>query len=156
MKFSKGIINNINRKLIAGSLALTFLTTPLTGCSKVSINDIKYIKNDQGYVQGIEESVSCDTLKYCNFYEVYNQATESRYYTICLRDDFNGTYEVKYYDVFTGQELKYSDYVFSEVETLDDYLDKEKTEYSEKELKEILNKVIEIQKENNKQLVKGK
>ena len=156
MKFSKGIVKNVNKKLIASTLAVTLITTGLTGCiNDVSIDDIKYTTNDQGLVQGIENSVSSETLKYCSIYKVYNQQLESRYYTICLRDDFNGSYAVKYYDIFTGQELKYSDYVFREVEILDDYLDKNKKEYTELELKEILNQFVQTQQQN-KQLVKEK
>lgn len=152
MKFSKGVLNNVNKKLIASTLAVAFTLTSLTGCKDVSINDIKYIKNNQGYVQGID-TVKKETLEYCGVYKVRNIKEERLYYTICLRDDFNGTYEVKYYDIFNGEELKYSDYTFNEVETLSDYLDKEKKEYTEIELKEILDKYNEklnnVEKEQN-------
>ena len=60
MKFSKGTVKNINKKLLAGTLALTILATGLTGC--VSIKDIKYTTNEQGYVQGIEGAVSYKIL----------------------------------------------------------------------------------------------
>ena len=50
MKFSKGNIKNINKKLLAGTLALTLLTTGLSGCT--SIKDIEYRRNEQGIYSG--------------------------------------------------------------------------------------------------------
>ena len=152
MHFSKGKIQNINKKILTGSLALILLTTGLTGCASVSIEDIKYKKNEQGYVQSLE-TIKNDTLKYCGIYKVRNNKEDKLYYTICLRDDFNGTLQVKYYDIFTGEELKYSDCVFNMVEVLDDYLDSEKTEYKEEELKNILNEFVQ-KEESYKKLVK--
>ena len=157
MKISKGVVKNINKKLIASTLAVTLLSLPLTGCSNVSIDDIKYsTKTEQ--TQDIINSVSYDTLKYCSFYNVYNNKTEERYYTIGLKDEFNGTYLIKYYDIFTGQELKYENYAFKSIETVENYLlenNNVKKEYSGLELKEILNQFVQTQQQNKK-LVKEK
>ena len=156
MKFSKGIVKNVNKRLLAGAFAATIIATGLTGCTgAVSIDDIKYKKDEKGYVQNIQENISVDTLKYCEIYKVYDQKEEKRFYTICLRDDFNGSYHVKYYDIFTGVELVYSDYRFLSVGSLDEYLVEDKTEYSEEELRGMLNSFVET-KENQKQLVKEK
>ena len=156
MKFGKGKINNINKKLIASALALTLITTGLTGCSDVSIEDISYVQNEQDNTQSISGAVKYETLKYCAFYKVYNNKTDERYYTIALQDEYNGSYTVKYYDIFTGQYLNYSDYVFKSIDTVENYLvnlDMVKDEYTEEELKGLLNVFINNQ-ENSKQLVK--
>lgn len=152
MKINKGIVRNINKKLITGTLVVAFMATSLVGCASVSIDDIKYKKDEQGYVQSID-TIGKDTLKYCGIYKVRNIKEDKLYHTICLRDDFNGTYQVKYYDAFTGQELKYSDYAFHMVDVLDEYLKEDKTEYTEEELRGILNKYLE-KEEQYKKLVK--
>ena len=153
MKFSKGVLKNINKKLIASSLAVAFTLTSLVGCASVSIDDIKYKKDEQGYAQSIENTVSINTLKYCGIYKVRNVKENKLYHTICLRDNFNESHQVKYYDIFTGQELKYSDYAFNMIEELDGYLEQEKSEYKEEELRGILNKYLE-KEEQYKKLVK--
>lgn len=156
MKFSKGKINNINKKLIASALVLTLVSTGLTGCSDVSIEDIRYVQNEQDSKPGISGTVNYETLKYCAFYKVYNNKTNERYYTIALQDAYNGSYMVKYYDIFTGEQLNYSDYAFKSIDTVENYLvdlDIIKQEYTEQELKELLNIFINNQ-EKSKQLVK--
>lgn len=161
MKFSKGKVNNINQKLISGALAFALLTTGLTGCSDVSISEISYTVNEQDGSQNIDGTVSYETLKCCSFYKVYNpNKPNGKYYTIALKDDYNGTLFVKYYDIFTGVELKYGNHGFQSIETVENYLinlDMVKKEYTEEELKGLLNKFIETEinsKKNNKQLVK--
>ena len=152
MNIKNGKIKNINKKIVAGTLVFVLVAVPLTGCNAVSIDDIKYIKNEQGYVQSID-SIRKDTLKYCGIYKVRNIKEDKLYYTICLRDDFNGTYEVKYYDIFTGEELKHSNYSFHLVEILDEYLVEDKETYKEEELREILNIFVD-NLEKSKKLVK--
>ena len=160
MEFGKGKFNNINKKLIAGALALTFVTTGLTGCSDVSISEISYTVNEQDGSKSIDGAVGYETLKYCSFYRVYNNKTNVKYYTIALQDAYNGSYMVKYYDIFTGQYLNYSDYAFKSIDTVENYLinlDMVKEEYTVEELKELLNKFIETEinsQEKSKQLVK--
>jgi len=117
--------------------------------------DIEYTKSGQSSVQEIKNTISLDTLYYCSFYTVYNQKTEERYYTIGLKDEFNGTYLIKYYDIFTGEELKYSNFAFHFVDTLESYLNDEEKEYTKEDLRVILNDFIKKQ-EKNKQLVKEK
>jgi len=146
------VIKNINVKVISGILAFT-LVTSLSGCANVSIDNIKYKKDEQGYVQCIENTIGINTLKYCAIYKVRNVEEQKLYHTICLRDDFNGTYQVKYYDIFTGEELKHSNYNFRMIEDLDDYLEQDKLEYTEEELREMLNKFLQ-KEQQYKKLVK--
>ena len=49
MKISKGNVGNINRKILAGTIAFTFLTTRLIGYKVVK--DIKYSHIKSGYDQ---------------------------------------------------------------------------------------------------------
>lgn len=155
MKIKNGIIKNINTKLLAGTLVLTLLTTGLAGCT--SIEDIKYTKNESGYIQGIDGTVSYETLKSCDFYKVKNNIIQEEYYTILLYD-FNFWDKNRLYDVFTKQDLTEGNFNFEAIDRVENYLisfNMVKEEYTEEDLKEILNKFIEIQeKENNKQLVK--
>lgn len=158
MKFNKGIVKNFNKRLLAGAIALTFAATPLVGCSDVSINDIEYTTNDQGYVRKIEDTVSYNVLEYCSFYTVYNNKTNEKYYTIGLKDEWNGTYFIKYYDIFTKQELVYSDYAFHSIDSVKDYLTEQnniKKQYTLEDLKQILSQFVdEYEKSNEKTLVK--
>ena len=161
MNFNKGKLKNVNKKLLAGGLALTMICTSLTGC--VSIDDIKYTKDESGYIQGIDGNVTYKILESCDFYKVKNNITQEEYYTILLSDiDFFGNSIIysAYYDIFTKQNLTEGDFELEIVGSITEYLiafNMVKEAYSEEELKEILNKFIEIQeKENNKQLVKEK
>lgn len=150
-------INNISKKAIAGAMTFVLITTGLAGCSNVSIEDISYVESEKNNTKAINGTVSYDTLKYCAFYKVYNnKAPKGKYYTIALQDAYNGTLFVKYYDIFTGVELKYGNYGFKSIETVENYLinlDMVKKEYTEEELKELLNIFINNQ-EKSKQLVK--
>lgn len=151
-------INNISKKALAGAMAFVLITTGLSGCSDVSIEDISYVQTEQDNAPSIEGTVSYETLKYCAFYKVYNNKTEERYYTIALQDAYNGSYMVKYYDIFTGHQLDYSDYAFKSIDTVENYLvdlDMVKEEYTKEELNNLLNIFLNNQ-EKNKQLVKEK
>ena len=160
MKFSKGKLNNVNKKILAGGLALTMICTSLTGCLYDPINDIKYTKNELGYIQSIDGNVNYKILEFCHFQKVRNKITQEEYYTIVLQDKDFFVFFITYYDIFTKQNLTEGDFEFEIVGSITDYLiafNMVKEAYSEEELKEILNKFIEIQeKENNKQLVKEK
>lgn len=158
MNLKKGKVNNINKKLIASLAALTLVTTGLTGCSNVAIEDINYVVNSEDGTKSISGTVSYETLKYCGFYKVYNNKTDERYYTIALQDEYNGSYMVKYYDIFTGEQLNYSDYAFKSIDTVERYLvdlNMVKDKYTKEELQELLNVFINNQKVE-KQLVKEK
>jgi len=49
MKISKGNVRNINKKILAGTIAFTFLTTKIIGYKVVK--DIKYSSAKMGYDQ---------------------------------------------------------------------------------------------------------
>ncbi len=156
MDVRKGRINNINKKIIAGALVFALAGVPLAGCNAVSIDDIKYSTNVNGDIQGIDGVVSSNTLNYCSFYTVYNNETNERYCTIGLMDEWNGTYFIKYYDIFTKEELVPAKFSFKSIKSVNEYLNeinKIKQEYTEEELKQILNMFVETL-EGNKKLVK--
>ena len=153
--------NNISKKAIASAMSFVLITTGLAGCSNVSIEDISYVENEHDNTKAINGTVNYETLKHCAFYKVYdNKSPKGKYYTIALQDEYNGSYFVKYYDIFTGVELKYSNYGFKSIEAVENYLislDMVKKEYTEEELKGLLNKFIETEinsQKNNKQLVR--
>ena len=152
MNFCKGKLKNINKKIIAGTLVFTLLTTGLSGCT--SIKDIEYKRNEQGYVEGFENNVSYNFLKKCRFCKIENKITEETYYTIVY--GASNYRWVEGYDLFTGQNLFEGSYnleILDFVKTWLVNLNMVKDEYTEEELKELLNVFIEKQ-EKNKQLVK--
>ena len=152
MKIKQGRIKNINKKILAGTLALTLLTCGLSGCT--SIKDIEYRRNEQGYVDGIESNVNYKFLEKCRFCKIENKITEETYYTIVY--NASNYRWVEGYDIFTGQNLFEGSYNLEIIDSVKQWLNNlnmVKDEYTEEELKEILNKFIEKQ-EKNKQLVK--
>ena len=64
MKFSKGTVSNISKKIIAGTLTLAFVVTSLTGCAK-DFNYSKEVKNGHYVVQvdGVMKSSVAENLK---------------------------------------------------------------------------------------------
>ena len=56
MKISKGNVQNINRKILAGTLAFTFLGTKLVGYQVVK--KIKYSHVKSGYVQTKDTAIN--------------------------------------------------------------------------------------------------
>lgn len=152
MKLKSGNIKNINKKLIAGALVFTLVSVPFAGCDSVSIDSINYVTTEQGN----SFTVNRETINYCSFYRVYNNKVDKEYYTIAFKDEFNGSYFVKYYDIFTKEEIKYSENSFKSIMPVNDYLEENdmvKEVYTSAELEEILNIFVEKQ-EKNKQLVK--
>ena len=153
MKISNGTVKNINKKLIAGILAIS-LSTTLTGCGSSYIRDINYTRDENEYINGFEGTIAYWNLEKCNFIKVHNNITDEEYYTIGLTDGWSE----KLYDLFTRQYLEDSK-VF-EVEYLDtvytwiNALGMSKDCYTEEELRELLNIFIEKQEEKDKQLVK--
>ena len=153
MKIKNGKIKNLSKKIIAGVLTFSLVGVPLTGCDAISIDNISYKENEQG---NISFTVNRENLNYCSFYRVYNNKIDKEYYTIAFKDEFNGSYLIKYYDIFTKEEIKYSENSFRAVISVNDYLeglDLTKDLYTDDELKEVLDTFIEKQ-EKNKQLVK--
>lgn len=140
-----------------GAIALAFITTiafTTPGCG-ASIDDITYETNANGYIESIEGTISYDFLEHCYFAKVTNNVTDETYYTISLVNDYGPT--IKYYDIFTKQNLHNVDAF--DVECYDNItvwlnaLNMTKSEYTEVELRELLNIYIEKQ-EKDKQLVK--
>ena len=147
MKIDKGIVKNINRKLIAGGLALTLVTS--AGCT--TINNIKYKRDEQGYITGIDGTVSYNILKDCGIFEVQNKVTQEKYYTIIYSPGYFYSY-----DLFTRQIINKDAFEFhicDNVTVCLNGLNKIKEEYTEEELREILNEYVSTQ-EKNKQFVK--
>lgn len=146
MNLKKGKVKNINKKIIAGVLTFALVTIPLTGCDAVSLDNISYSTNDQG---DLNFSINSETLKYCSIYRVYNNKLNKEYYTIGFMDEYNGSYLIKYYDIFTKEEIKYSENAFNSIISVNDYLKEigmEKESYTDVELKEILDTFLEKQK----------
>ena len=140
-----------------GAIALAFITTiALTTPACASINDITYATDASGYIDSIEGTVSYKFLESCNFVKVINNVTDATYYTIVLREGITA----KPYDIFTKQYLNsmYGETIF-EKEYYDNVvawlnaLNMTKSEYTEEDLRELLNIFIEKQ-EKDKQLVK--
>ena len=153
MKIKSGKIKNISKKIIAGALTFALVTIPLTGCDSISIDSIQYVTNKDGESKYL---ISNEVLEYCSFYKVYNNKTNEGYYTIGLQDVWNDSLLIKYYDIFTKEELTPASFAIKSLASVKSYLTEDEVinnEYREEELKEILNKFIETQ-EKNKKLVK--
>ena len=157
MKFSKGEIQNINKRLLSGVLSLTLMTVPLFGCNGT---ELKYEKNSQG------EMVCVSNIKhsYIEKYKVvvFGINNNQLFYITKVVDGKNDHYYEEYYNIFGG-ELIYSSNKESSLkiikeEELINYLvlyDKVQQEYSEEDLKEILEQIkVDYKKETDKRLVK--
>lgn len=80
MKISKGNVRNINKKILAGTIAFTFLTTKIIGYKVVK--DIKYSHIKQGYAQTENVDITIpkdyaiipkkDELNFNNFVSEFN------------------------------------------------------------------------------------
>lgn len=152
MKIKKGIISNVNKKILTSSLALTLIVT--SGCT--TIKDINYKTNTQGCIYKIDGSISYDLLKKCYFAEVANNISDEKYYTIILKQ-FNILINItNHYNIFNGEKINKYLYKYSELCSVESFL-KENGEakkcYTEFELRKLLNEFL-ISKEKNKELVK--
>ena len=146
MKINKGIVKNINRKILAGGLAFTLISS--AGCS--IIDSVKYKKDEQGYIVGIDGTVSYNTIKNGCIGHVTNEVTGQKYYTIIYE------YGLAEYDIFTGQKMGLKYIYYKSCLGLSTYLNainKIKDEYTEEELKEFVNEYASSMKKN-KELVK--
>ena len=154
-------LTSINSKLVAGMTAFTLITTSMTGCSKSTPeNRFVYTENEKG------EYICSNSLKnryiddyYVVITKVYNK------YSINLgrrKSSMNG---ITYFDVFSNTGIIYQAYgaEFKNVEAntipltefLIYYNGLVKEEYTEEELKEIYNQILNDFKldEENKKLV---
>lgn len=169
MKFDKGTIKNINKKILAGALSLALVTSGLVGCSTTELNSFEYTTDEQG------QYVVSGTIDY--------ECLSSRYFLVIDNPDYN---TVEYYigskggiySRWTGNSYYYNNIlnnkrVFSEeslkqeknrkllvCEQLDDYLyatGNIKASYTVEDVEQILEELkTGYEKENSKQLVKGK
>ena len=163
MKFGKGTVKKINKKLVSGLLALTLTTTGLSGC--VQYNNFDYSVNEQGEYQ-VSGVVDYELFKNYRFIVIENEKNNMNEFYICKAKHFTPTYGRHYYvyiDVFNNQK------VFNEnkiddmrdlvtFETLENYLyetDNIKEFYTIDDIKQIFNEMkANYLKENSKQLVK--
>jgi len=162
---SKGRISNLNKKLIAGLLAVTFII-PLTGCGEMNTGNYPYLE--------YEKDNSGKMI--CNDVMTYGQISETK--VISLGFDGKQTiylaHLVDYSSVYSKRPRTYRNVFGWQIlyQTLDedteltilyeanlvDYLvsyDKVQNTYTEQELKDILEQIkadYELQKD--KQLVK--
>lgn len=147
-------IKNINKKLITLALTSTLVLTPLTGCKR-AINDVVYATDENGYITSIDQKLSYDFLTKCRFCKVKNNITEEEYYTVGIHVS---NYRMpEGYDVFTKQDFFKGDFELEIFDKLEPWLinfNMVKAEYTEEEVRELLNKFIEKQEEKDKQLVK--
>lgn len=160
MKFAKGTIGNVNKRLIVGALSLTLLTTTLSGCG-FKIDDVNYIRNEQGYIDEIDGTISYEFLSnYCIFCKVQNNLTGNEYYTIAYRPSkvvpvWNS---YTYFNIFNNQNLKTSNNTYNEIDNVENYLielNMFKSEYTEEDLRQVLNMFIKMQEnKQNKEYVK--
>ena len=153
MKIKQGKIENINKKIIAGALTFTLVALPLMGCDSITIESIK---NTEVSGEVVKTNVNIDSLAYCFFAEVYNRKNDERYYTIVFEDVWNGGYLIKRYDLFTEEKLIPENFVIKSMVNVKKYLAEEnliKNQYSEEELKDILNEFV-LKQENTKRLIK--
>lgn len=150
MKIKNGKIRNISKKIVAGALTFALVGVPLAGCDAISIDNINYVSKEQG---NIGFTIDYTTLEHCSFYRVYNNKIDKEYYTICLIDEYNGSYFIKTYDIFTKEELKISESSFRAIKPVRHYLeelDMVKESYTETELNELLELFCSNQKVKTK------
>ena len=162
MRFSKGTIKNINRKLITGALALTLITTGLASCSGENIV-FDYSVNEQGEYE-VNGNVSYERLDKCRFVVIENTSYNVMEFYICkyVAQPGSGIYSYpNYFNVFNGQRINDNSnsrkIVHSEI--LEDYLyatSNIKANYTVEDVEQILEEMKQnYLKQNNKQLVKG-
>lgn len=167
MKIKKGIVRNINKKLTAGLLAVTFII-PLTGCDEINTGSYPYLE--------YEKDNSGKMI--CNDVMTYDQIRQTKVISLGFDEkqtiylahlvDYSTALSNRsrtYRNVFGGQILYQTPDEDTELTilyeaNLVDYLvscDKVQGTYTEEELKEILEQIkadYESQKGKDKQLVK--
>lgn len=165
MKFSKGTVKNINKKLVSGLLVLTLTTTGLAGC--VQYNNFDYSVTEQGEYQ-VSGVIDYELFKNYRFIVIENKENNTNEFYICKAKHIIPTYTRHYYvyfNVFNNEK------VFDENKadgtrnlicfaTLENYLyatNNIKKYYTIDDIEQIFNEMKEnYLNENNKQLVKEK
>ena len=156
-KTSKGVIGNISKKILMGSIVFVLSTTSLTGCKAYGF---KYEKNNEGirYATG---TVDSNYIEDCYYLEISypNYEHIEKYLTV----KENSYDEIKYFDVFTldtiyiegNEDYKNIDVV--NIISVDEYLDKnnaKEDKYSVEYMEELLEMLENESIKNNKQLIK--
>lgn len=160
MKFSKGKIRNVNKKILSGAIVLTIASTSLTGCNNKNrkINFGSGFKNDTSTVYYYGH-IGYDRISKCRIIgiEVFDNT------------EFFFTYYVPnegYYNIF-GDEKIYNDpdndngnrTKVIDISAIDYlvYYNEVLSNYAPDDINRVLEKVKnDYTKENNKQLVKEK
>lgn len=102
MDIRQGKIRNINRKIIAGALGFTMLSSAIIGYS-IS-NDIKLERQRYENFVGV---ASFEKMKKCFFLEIYNKQDETtEYYIAEKKEFFNKDGDVSGYSYFDLLERK--------------------------------------------------
>jgi len=169
MKFSKGKINNINKKILAGALAMTLVMVPMSGCALEEYVKFEYSVSEDGEYES-SGKVDYELLKKYEFIVIENKTYETQEFYICeYVPTYIGRVNVKllsdqsYINVFNNKTVFKVDtdqrkMIYSE--TLENYLystDNIKKYYTVEDVELIFEGMKEnYLKENNKQLVKEK
>lgn len=165
MKFGKGTIKNINKKLIAGTLAMTLVMVPMFGCTNEQYTKFEYCVNEHGgyTYSGV---LLYSTIKDYKVVVLEKNDNYSIYIVSAVdgSDISKNNYRKEFYNIFGGNCIydiqKDTDLNVVSEELLSDYLvvyDKVQNSYSAEEIEEILEQIkIDYSRKNNKQLVKEK
>ena len=160
MKLNKGKVDNINKKILSGALALTLTFTTLTGCAK-SFKYSKVIENNK-LSTSVTGKISANKLRLIEL-NIYGEK-ELRLVTTTKNND-----TTEYWDVFENYkviELRNSSNVFEKDENIKieneqkykDYLIRygyKGNYFKMREIKESFNITKKLYENNsNKQLVK--
>lgn len=169
MKKNNVRIKNLNKKLLAGALIITFAASPLTGCANVNnkVND----DNSQIVINNTMDSSFVRSLKVI---EIKTEESNSLFLTVRTRIDDDNNTNYYYYNILRSysfvvaaknvgdepNDLGDSNGKFTLVKEIDfsEALDEygyNKKEYTKEDLEEIFELVESNYKfENNKTLVK--
>lgn len=110
MKLNNIKIKNINKKLLAGALSFTLLTTGLVGCS-TDMSDFNYNVNEQGEYE-ISGTIDYNLLKNYYFIVIENTNYDTTEYYICKKISTGGVVgpsQAIFYNIFSEYDDVYSD-----------------------------------------------
>lgn len=156
MKFSKGKIGNLNKKILIGMFAFTLSTTTLTGCKAYGFD---YKKNSEGihYATG---SVDDKFIKDCYYIEIYNEMLDTyENYIVVKQNVYN---KINYFDIFTLDTLyiendnKYSNIKITNIISIDEYLslnNNKKNEYSVEFMEKLFEQINQENTNKTKKIV---
>lgn len=165
VNINKCKISNLNKKLIAGLLAIT-LAAPLVGCNNAEQNyGLEYTIDSEG--RYVYQNATFNSLKNCKV--VVFECGEERIVYLTEVVSYTHRYgsTTHYYNIFGGQQLYWinskgstgsSSMTIEKEFSFTDYLvinGEVQQEYTEQELKDILEQIkADYELQNDKQLVK--